>query len=64
MPVTADTSVTGSPAAASACADPPVEIKTTPRAANAAAKGTIPVLSLTEISARRIGCGAVTMNRV
>src|SRR5579875_447387 len=53
-PVTAATSVTGRPAAASARAVPPVESSTTPRAARAAANGTSPLLSLTESSARRI----------
>src|ERR1700738_1530133 len=56
-PVTSATSVTGTPAAARVCADPPVEIRVTPRAASALANATIPVLSLTEISARRIGRG-------
>src|SRR6516162_9636134 len=53
-PVTVATSVTGSPAAVRARAVPPVEISATPRAISAPAKGMIPVLSLTEMSARWI----------
>src|ERR1700730_1117535 len=56
-PVICATSVTGTPAAARVCADPPVEMMITPRAASALANATIPVLSLTEISARPIGRG-------
>src|SRR5512139_192398 len=54
-PVTDDTSRTGMPAAASAFAVPPVEISSTPRAANARARSVSPVLSETESSARRTG---------
>src|SRR5260370_2885909 len=54
-PVTSATSPTGTPAAARVCAEPPVEIRVTPRAAKARATSTIPLLSLTEINARRIG---------
>ncbi len=57
MPVTAATSVTRNPAASSVCAVPPVETSATPRAARAPAKATMPLLSLTEISARRSFCG-------
>src|SRR5271166_516602 len=56
-PVTSATSVTATPAAARVRAEPPVETMVTPRAANAPANATIPLLSLTEISARRIGRG-------
>src|SRR5271168_2447708 len=56
-PVTSATSVTGISAAARICAEPPVEIIVTPRAASAPANATIPLLSLTEISARPIGIG-------
>src|SRR5689334_24316831 len=49
------TSVTGNPASCSARAEPPVETSATPRAASARANGASPSLSLTEISARRIG---------
>src|ERR1051326_5024349 len=60
-PVTAVTSVTGSPTSARARAAPAVETSATPRAANPRAKGTSPALSLTEISARRIGRGEGVM---
>src|SRR5947199_363959 len=56
-PVTSATSVTGTPAAARVCAEPPVEIMVTLRAASSPANATSPLLSLTEISARRIGKG-------
>src|SRR5882757_7377372 len=55
MPVTSATSVTGSPASAIVRAELPVEISATPCAVSPRANGTMPVLSLTEISARRIG---------
>src|SRR5437763_5793870 len=55
IPVTSATSVTGTPATARDCAEPPVEIMVTPCATSARANSTIPLLSLTEISARRIG---------
>src|SRR5438270_5555998 len=58
-PVTAATSVTGSPASASVRAELPVETSATPRSMSARANGTMPLLSLTEISARRIGRGPV-----
>ena len=64
MPVATATSVTGSPAAASACAEPPVDRIATPRSARDAAKAAIPVLSLTEISARRIWCGVALIDAV
>ena len=54
-PVTSATSVTGIAAAARGWAEPPVEIIVTPRAANARANSMIPLLSLTEINAQRIG---------
>src|ERR1700720_3249892 len=60
-PVTSATSVTRIPAAARVCAEPPVEIRVTPRAASARANSTIPLLSLTEISARRIGRGSAVI---
>src|SRR5271163_1732608 len=56
-PVTSAASVAGMPAAARVCAEPPVEIILTPRATSAAANAMIPLLSLTEINARRIGRG-------
>src|SRR5437870_11322624 len=56
-PVTVATSVTGSPASAIVRAELPVETSATPCAASPRANGTIPLLSLTEISARRIGHG-------
>src|SRR5580692_6980822 len=56
-PVTSATSVTGTPAATRVCAEPPVDIIVTPRAARARPNSTIPLLSLTEINARRIGRG-------
>src|SRR5215213_6684959 len=51
-PVRSDTSSTTRPASASARRVPPVETRATPRAASARAKGTRPVLSDTERSAR------------
>ena len=51
-PVTSETSVTGTPAASRAARVPPVDRSTTPKAANASAKGTRPDLSDTEMSAR------------
>ena len=54
-PVTLDTSTTGSPASASTLAVPPVEISSMPSETSFVAKGTRPVLSETESSARRIG---------
>ena len=56
------TSVTGSPASASARAEPPVETSATPRDTSARANGASPCLSLTEISARRIGRGRVVQS--
>ena len=52
-PVSSATSRTSSPASRSAAAVPPVEMISTPRSARPRAKSTIPVLSETEISARR-----------
>src|SRR5207248_962303 len=57
-PVTWATSVTGSPASCRARADPPVEISATPCDTSPRANVASPVLSLTEIRARRIGRGA------
>src|SRR5438309_11807056 len=54
-PVTSTTSATGNPASRSVFAVPPVEIRVTLRSASARANSTSPVLSETEISARRIG---------
>src|SRR5262249_1229204 len=52
-PVKSATSATSRPASRSASAVPPVERISTPSAARALAKSTTPVLSETEISARR-----------
>ena len=52
-PVTWETSVTSSPAARSSRAVPPVETSATPRRAKPSAKGTRPIRSEAEISARR-----------
>src|SRR5207244_10706854 len=54
-PVTSTTSTTGNPASRSVFAVPPVEMRVTLRSASARANSTSPVLSETEISARRIG---------
>ena len=53
-----------SAAALSARAVPPVEIKAMPRPASAAAKAAIPLLSLTETSARRIFGAEAFIGRV
>ena len=58
-PVCSDTSFTGTPASRSALAEPPVDRISTPLAASACANGTRPVLSETEISARRMGTMSV-----
>src|SRR6476646_6865326 len=52
-PVNSETSVTSTPASRSAVAVPPVERISTPSAASPLAKAATPVLSETEISARR-----------
>src|SRR3954451_14558500 len=52
-PVNSETSVTSRPASRSAVAVPPVERTSTPSAASPFAKSATPVLSETEISARR-----------
>src|SRR5690348_17347122 len=54
-PVTSATSDTCTPASRSDLAVPPVETRLTFRSERARAKSTTPVLSETEISARRIG---------
>src|SRR5690606_1259017 len=60
-PVTAETSVTGSPASRSARAVPPVEISSNDKSSNALANSTIPVLSETLSSARRFDCIATSI---
>ena len=55
LPVTLATSTTSMPASRMSDAEPPVETISTPAAASAFARSSRPALSLTEMSARRIG---------